>query len=78
MGESGVMTFRKPNVGPTGVRRDASEKSQRWSRSPSTRLNQSKVIVVYFVCTTEFVSNSLAIVTKVLGFEEEEEEKEEG
>lgn len=41
--ESGQATARKPNAGSTGVRRDAGEKSGRRSRSPSTRMNQSKV-----------------------------------
>ncbi|KAF7823030.1 CLK4-associating serine/arginine rich protein-like [Senna tora] len=41
--ESGQVTTRKLNVGSAGVRRDPSESSGRRSRSPSTRINQSKL-----------------------------------
>lgn len=41
--ESGQLTTRKLNVGSAGVRRDPSENSGRRSRSPSTRMSQSKL-----------------------------------
>ncbi|XP_028761616.1 CLK4-associating serine/arginine rich protein [Neltuma alba] len=41
--ESGQAITRKPSLGSAGVLRDAGERSGRRSRSPSTRLNQSRV-----------------------------------